>query len=63
MSQATYKSRVEKALASIIKKIEKAAVRGGRNLGDVTIVAVTKSHPVTAIIEAIDCEVFDVGEN
>ncbi|MFL2544376.1 MAG: YggS family pyridoxal phosphate-dependent enzyme [Longimicrobiales bacterium] len=63
MSQATYKSRVEKALASIIEKIEKAAVRSGRNLRDITIVAVTKSHPVTAIIEAIDCEVFDLGEN
>ncbi len=63
MSQAIYKSRIEKALDTVTKKIDQAASISNRSLSEITIVAVTKSHPVSAILQAIECEIFDLGEN
>ena len=54
---------IEKNLAEIKKRIADAAVRSGRSAEDVTLIAVTKTHPVEAINEAIDCGVTDIGEN
>ena len=38
-------------------------VRAGIARADVTLVAVTKNHPVEMMREAIDCGVTDIGEN
>ena len=38
-------------------------VRAGIGRADVTLVAVTKNHPVEMMREAIDCGVTDIGEN
>src|SRR5580700_10359245 len=50
-------------LSEIRARIERAASRGKRNPGDVTLVAVTKSVPAERIREAYDAGVRDFGEN
>ena len=47
-----------------IEKLKgEAAVRSGRKPEDVLLCAVTKTHGVDEINEAIDCGVTDIGEN
>ncbi len=45
------------------ERIEKTAVRVGRNPDEITIVAVTKTIPAQIIIQAIDCGINIIGEN
>ena len=47
----------------IKKRIEAAAKRSGRDSGDITLVAVTKTHPASEINEAIAAGATDIGEN
>ena len=54
---------IEGNLAEIKKRIADAAKRSGREAEDITLVAVTKTHPAEMINEAIDCGVTDIGEN
>ena len=54
---------IENNLTEIKKRIADAAVKSGRAAEDITLIAVTKTHPVEAINEAIDCGVTDIGEN
>jgi hypothetical protein len=63
MSQVIYRSRIVRAITDILEKIEKAANRSDRNLEDITLIAVTKSHPISAILEILKFEIFDLGEN
>ena len=63
MSRTLYRSRIERALPSIMEKIERAAGKSGRCAEDITLVAVTKSHPMSAILEVLELQVFDLGEN
>ncbi|MDO4618144.1 MAG: YggS family pyridoxal phosphate-dependent enzyme [Clostridia bacterium] len=51
---------IKERLFEVKKRIEEAA--DGKN-GDVTLIAVTKTHPVEMINEAIDLGVTDIGEN
>jgi pyridoxal phosphate enzyme (YggS family) len=44
-------------------KVEAACARAGRDPASVTIVAVAKKHPASAIEAAIEAGVTDVGEN
>jgi len=44
-------------------RVEAACVRAGRPASDVTIIAVSKTHPVTAVIEAAAAGATDFGEN
>ena len=50
-------------LADARERIGAAAHRAGRDPGGVTIVAVTKTHPVTAMLEALDQGLVDLGES
>jgi pyridoxal phosphate enzyme (YggS family) len=50
-------------LAAVRERIARAAERAGRAHGDVTIVAVSKRHPIEAIAAAHRAGVTDVGEN
>jgi PLP dependent protein len=50
-------------LAEVRERIARAAERAGRAPGDVTIVAVSKRHPIEAIAAAHRAGVTDVGEN
>lgn len=54
---------IEKNLELVKEKIEKAAQKSGRSAKDITLVAVTKTHPVEMMNEAIDLGVTDIGEN
>ncbi len=57
--------RVEIAanIARIRERIERAAVRGGRGPAEVTLVAVSKTHPPELIEAATAAGVRDFGEN
>jgi PLP dependent protein len=50
-------------LRAVRARIARAAERTGREGRDVTLVAVTKSHPVEAMLTAIAHGVVDLGEN
>ena len=50
-------------LAAVRGRIAAAAARAGRRAGDVTIVAVTKGHPLERVREAVAAGLRDVGEN
>ena len=56
-------SDIEKNLLDIKKRIALAAKKSGRNSDDITLIAVTKTHPAEMINEAIDLGVKDIGEN
>ena len=47
----------------ISERKDQAAVRSGRSPGDVTLMAVTKTHTAAEINEAIDAGATDIGEN
>lgn len=51
---------LEEKLSTVRRKIEQAKKESGQ---DVTLIAVTKTHPVEVINEAIDLGVTDIGEN
>ncbi len=59
MSAETIADRLDK----VRERIELAASRAGRDPGEITLVAVTKTHPVPVIREAYDLGVRHFGEN
>jgi len=50
-------------LAAVRERIAMAAERAGRKAEDIGIVAVTKSHPLSVVQEALDAGLPDIGEN
>ncbi|TEB17971.1 hypothetical protein Psfp_00094 [Pelotomaculum sp. FP] len=54
---------VVKNLRRLQERIVTAAMRAGRNPGEIKLVAVTKTVPVEKIKEALDCGVNRLGEN
>jgi pyridoxal phosphate enzyme (YggS family) len=50
-------------LAAVRGRIESACRRARRDASEVTIIAVTKGHPATAIVDAVEVGLLDVGEN
>lgn len=56
-------STISKNLDTVRKNIAEAAIQTGRTPEDITLIAVTKTHPPEMINEAIDCGVTDIGEN
>jgi PLP dependent protein len=50
-------------LSEIRSRIADAAARAGRDTRDVTLIAVSKTHPVEAVLEAVAAGVTDFGEN
>ncbi len=54
---------LEKNLASVRRRIERAAEKAGRNPQDVTLVAVTKTYPAETVLAAHSLGVTNVGEN
>jgi pyridoxal phosphate enzyme (YggS family) len=44
-------------------RVSEAALKAGRDPSDITIVAVTKTHPAATVEEALAAGVTDVGEN
>jgi len=58
-SSATIANRV----ASIRERIETATRRSGRNVDDITLMAVTKTQPVESIVAAYEAGIRSFGEN
>jgi pyridoxal phosphate enzyme (YggS family) len=54
---------IERAVAAVRERIARAAARAGRPPDDVTLVAVSKTHPPTLIARAFAAGVRDFGEN
>jgi pyridoxal phosphate enzyme (YggS family) len=50
-------------VTDVRERIASAARRSGRDAHDVTLVAVTKSHPIAAAAAVLDAGVVDLGEN
>lgn len=58
-----YDSRLKENLPRVREAIERAAARAGRSPDGVTLVAVTKSHPIDALQAALGEGIRDLGEN
>ncbi len=50
-------------LATVRQKIAEAAQRAGRDVDEITLVAVSKTHPVELVLRALDAGQIDFGEN
>src|SRR5437879_2130517 len=59
MSEATLAERV----AAVREQIAAAAKRAGRHAGEITLIAVSKTHPASAIRDAFGHGVTHFGEN
>ena len=55
----TIKTNYEK----VREKVERAAERSGRNLSDIKIIAVSKTHPVETVLAAVEAGITVFGEN
>jgi pyridoxal phosphate enzyme (YggS family) len=58
-----YDTLIEENLPKIREAIHGAAQRSGREGKEVTLVAVTKAHPVEAVRACLDAGMRDLGEN
>ena len=56
-------SYIEKNLLEVNKKIDEAAKGAGREVGEIKLIAVTKTYGADLINEAISFGVTDIGEN
>ncbi|HEX8160513.1 MAG TPA: YggS family pyridoxal phosphate-dependent enzyme [Pyrinomonadaceae bacterium] len=50
-------------IAEVRGRIESSARRAGRDAGDVTLVAVSKTHPASLVARAVEAGARDLGEN
>ncbi len=58
-AEETLAGRIER----VLQRMRDAALRANRNFEDVTLVAVSKTHPAESITAAIDAGLKDFGEN
>lgn len=54
---------IEESLREVERKMTAAAEKSGRRREDITLIAVTKTHPAEMMNEAIELGVTDIGEN
>lgn len=60
---ATYADRLTETLPAVREQIARAAEASGRTADTVRLVAVTKSHPVEAVVASLEAGLTDLGEN
>jgi PLP dependent protein len=63
MSQSTMMTSLRDNLQRVCDRIANAAARSGRDLSSITLVAVSKTHPVEAVLAAYELGVRHFGEN
>ena len=63
MITSTYDERITVSLPEVQDRISRAAARSGRASDEVTLVAVTKAHPIEAVESALSHGLFHLGEN
>lgn len=61
--RATYRERLGETLPQVRAAIREAALGAGRDPAGVRLVAVTKGHPVEAVLAAVEAGLADLGEN
>lgn len=54
---------IKENLAVVKKNIEEACRKANRNPDEVTLIAVSKTKPISDIEEAIACDMYEFGEN
>ncbi|HEX3549941.1 MAG TPA: YggS family pyridoxal phosphate-dependent enzyme [Candidatus Elarobacter sp.] len=54
---------VAERVATLRERVDEVAAAAGRERGSVAILAVTKTHPREAVLEALGAGIRDVGEN
>jgi len=54
---------IKRNIEEVRKRVEKAALKSGRNPGDIKIIGVTKTVDTDRIMKAIDAGIVDLGEN
>lgn len=59
----TERSLLSQRLGVIEERIQKACVKSGRSRSDITLIAVTKTHPVKTVLESYQCGIRYFGEN
>lgn len=60
---AAGESRIARNIENVKQNISDACKRSGRNLEEVTLIAVSKTKPAAMLQEAYDCGIRDFGEN
>lgn len=55
--------QIETNLAAVRDRIQRACADAGRDPGEVTLIVVTKFHPVSDLAHLVDLGVTDIGEN
>ena len=63
VSPALDTSHVAAHVAAVRARIAEACARAGRDPSDVTLVAVSKGHPIELVRAAVDAGCLDLGEN
>lgn len=59
----THSSRMSAAVERVRQRIRAVTLRSGQRVEDITLVAVSKTHPAVAVREAIASGLTDFGEN
>ena len=54
---------VKENLTEVEERIQEACKKSGRSRDEVTLIAVSKTKPVSMIQEALECGILDFGEN
>lgn len=54
---------IKTQLQEVQRRIEKACQKAGRDAKDVTLIAVSKTKPLSMLMEAYDCGIRQFGEN
>jgi pyridoxal phosphate enzyme (YggS family) len=62
-SESQHQAELRQRLERVQEQIAEAALRVNRKPQDITLVAVSKTHPAETIQQAIAVGVFDLGEN
>ncbi len=60
---AVYRARLAENVPRVRDRMAAAALAVGRPVGDIRLVAVSKSHPLAAEEAALDADLLDLGEN
>ena len=54
---------IKENIAKVQENIKNACIKSGRDVSEVTLIAVSKTKPIEAIYEAMACGMKDFGEN
>lgn len=56
-------TQIIEQVTSVLKRVEQAAIRSGRSADEITLVAVSKTKPITEILDAYNAGLRHFGEN